>query len=85
MNKASVNVSDTASPSEAQDSHPLTPPEGGFNVSETRCGWCGSIIPEHRVKHAIRSKQPARWCRASCRVQASVARKRARLSTNGGA
>lgn len=80
MSKASVNVSGTDHPVETRGTDPLTPPEAALNVLEPRCQWCGNVIAVHRVTHALRSKRPARWCRASCRVQASVARKRARLA-----
>jgi hypothetical protein len=80
VNKASVNVSGTDRPGETLDADPLTSPESALNVLEARCQSCGHVIPAHRVTHALRSKRPARWCRASCRVQASVARKRARLA-----
>jgi hypothetical protein len=84
MNRGLVNVSGTGRPSEIPAGHPLTSCEGGFNVLAPLCLWCGSAIPAHRVKHAMRSKQPARWCRPSCRVQASVARKHARFAANAG-
>jgi hypothetical protein len=73
-----ISASSEGRPSQTMDPRQLTSSEATPNVSETQCGWCGSVIPARRVEHGIRSKRPARWCRPSCRVQASIARKRAR-------
>ena len=75
-----INVSPNAGPSEACDHSSPTSLSGTSNASEALCERCGRVISEHRLKHAIRSKQPARWCCAACRVAACQARKDRRRS-----
>ena len=79
-----VNVSMSEDPTESRDPSPLTSQNGAANVSAPQCQHCGRSIPARRVAHALRSRQQARWCGASCRVQACVARRLARQVPDGG-
>jgi len=75
-----VNVSSHPVVSDGRDARQLTPESTAVNASEPLCQYCGRAIPAHRAAYARRSKQPALWCRATCRVRACIARKRARAT-----
>lgn len=59
----------------------ITPSTEAENAFEHHCLWCRAPIPSDKVNFALRRGIEPRYCRDSHRVNACVARKRARLQS----